>query len=268
MRPARRQPNGPALLLSALAAVLLLAGPLDAATGTGQGQGQAAGPAHPPATPEEARRLVRRLQLEQRPATRTEYRWQRKEKPQPERKEPDWLKKFIEWLDRRDFSGLRGLVQGAAELSRILVVLVLGGGLAAYLFHMKRLGRLQLRPAAPSATRQKADMLFGLDLRPESLPAEPAAASVALFARGRPREALALLYRAALSHFIHEDGLPLETAMTELECEREVRRSGAAAKSRYFRSLTVCWIRTAYGHEQLGEACHRELAQGYREAFS
>ena len=88
MRPARRQPNGPALLLSALAAVLLLAGPLDAATGTGQGQGQgqAAGPAHPPATPEEARRLVRRLQLEQRPATRTEYRWQRKEKKFVDRK--------------------------------------------------------------------------------------------------------------------------------------------------------------------------------------
>ena len=62
--------------------------------------------------------------------------------------------------------------------------------------------------------------LFGMDLAPEKLPPDVAAAAAALAREGRLREALGLLYRGALSELVHKRGVQLLASHTEGEAVR------------------------------------------------
>jgi len=94
--------------------------------------------------------------------------------------------------------------------------------------------------------RAKPDVLFGMDLRPESLPDDVPAAARALLAAGNPRGALALLYRASLSFLIHERDIEVRLGDTEGDCVRRVETAGPAALAAYFRELVDAWGRIAY----------------------
>ncbi len=228
------------------------------------------GAAAEPKTPESARRLARDvLSRQQVPASTIAYRWVRREpKKQPERqRDSSWWQAFFQWLET--FAGtVAGLRQFIARLGKTGILLVLAAVLILYLLYTRRLGPwLAARHLWGSAGPLQPEMLFGLDVRPESLPDAPDQASLTLWAAGRQREALALLYRAALSRFIHDHRLSLHPSLTELECQRQVARQRQGAQSAYFKRLTACWIRMAYGHEQLDEELHHELVRGWREAF-
>ncbi len=216
-----------------------------------------------PATPAEARKLVRTATTQPAPAFKTVYSWRKKEKKE-EKKEWPWLDKLFRWLQQHHLSWLDA--EFLALMGRLLVLGLVALGVAFALIQMQRQGVLDFFRRPPQ-TGQAPEVLFGLDLRPESLPASPADASLALFAAGRAREALALLYRAALSRCIHDWQIPLAPSMTELECERVIAERGPAPQSACLRQLTASWIRLAYGHEALAETHCQELAQGFREAF-
>ena len=229
-----------------------------------------------PATPEQAQELARQaILLETRPQRRIVWVWQAKPKPPKEAKQRDlkWLDALFEALE----PALKPLAKAwvwalrhGAELIRQLALLGLAVGLGLFLVHGRRL-ELWWAGRSATAAAPPPDILFGLDLRPESLPEEPDAAARALFAGGRPREALALLYRAALSRCVHRWDMPLSAAMTELECARrvgrEMARRGEEARGGVFRRLTAGWIRAAYAHENVAEARFLELARDWREAF-
>src|SRR5690606_31727005 len=90
------------------------------------------------------------------------------------------------------------------------------------------------------------DILFGLDVRPESLPADLAGIAAAA-ARTDPRQALSLLYRGALSTLIHRDRLEIDAGDTEGDCVHAVQRSSAQELAAYFARLVAAWSHTAYG---------------------
>jgi hypothetical protein len=94
--------------------------------------------------------------------------------------------------------------------------------------------------------RARPDVLFGLDLRPESLPDDLAAAARALLAAGDVRGALALLYRASLSVLVHERDVEIRDSDTEGDCVRRVEKLGVPALADYFRSLVAAWGQIAY----------------------
>lgn len=221
-----------------------------------------------PHNPESARRLAQEvLARHDAPASRLEYRWERRERKEVvQERKSGWWRMFDQWLDRivETFLGLR---QPIARLGTIGILLALVVALSLYLLYIRRLGPWRARSHAPGSAPEQPDMLFGLDVRPESLPHQPDEASLALWRAGRRREALALLYRAALSRFIHEYRVDLHPSLTELECQGRITRQGHSAQSVYFQRLNACWIRLAYGHEQLDDSLHRELAQGWKEAF-
>ncbi|MDO5674056.1 MAG: hypothetical protein Q4G66_03930 [bacterium] len=218
-------------------------------------------------TPAEARALIRSVVLQQsRPQSKIEYQWvRRNEKPAPQEEAPGWLENFFKQLGKA-LGSLDGLRQLAADIGRSGILLALAGGLILYLIYSKRHWLPAFRPGRSPASL-KPDILFGLDLRPESLPDLPDQASLALFAAGKPREALALLYRATLSRFIHLHQVQLHPSLTELECQERIDRQGRTAESAYFKRLTLCWLRVAYGHELLDEVLHLELVQGWKECF-
>jgi hypothetical protein len=92
----------------------------------------------------------------------------------------------------------------------------------------------------------KARVVMGMDVSPETLPADIPAAALALWRQGRHREALALLYRGAISRVIETARVEIRESDTEGDCLRRVEQAGAAAQPDYFRGITGAWMRLAY----------------------
>lgn len=156
---------------------------------------------------------------------------------------PQWIIDFLVWLEKLVATG-DGLTGVAVWLKVLLVALF--AGLLFYLLLRYR-GPLP-RPGTSRARAQAAEILFGLDVTPESLPTDVPAQVMLLWERGANREALSLLYRASLSRLIDRYQLAFHAGHTEAECLSLVRAHGIDSLSRYFCELTQVWRRLAYGH--------------------
>lgn len=93
--------------------------------------------------------------------------------------------------------------------------------------------------------------LFGLDLRVESLPPDPAGEALRRFDAGDLRGALALLYRATLARLTHSRALALRISDTEGDCVRRVRALGDAELAGFFDRLNAGWQNVAYAHGRI-----------------
>jgi hypothetical protein len=170
-------------------------------------------------------------------------------KPSQSKTDWSWLEEFIRWA----VESARAVTWGAAAL--------VAGTL---LYHLARYLRLRGFKRVP---RARPDFLFGLDVRPESLPGEIAATAAALARAGRVREALSLLYRASLVRFMDE-GLEFASGDTEGDCLR--RADGAAAPTRrdYFHRLVSAWRSLAYGHRHVAPDDAVALAKEWSVHFA
>lgn len=124
-------------------------------------------------------------------------------------------------------------------------------------------GRLQLpqrRPPMPPS------QLFGLEVTPESLPDDIPAAVQRLWDE-QPRAALGLLYRALLSHLLHQRRLALKSAHTEAEVLSLIEQLQQAELSHYSAELTRHWQNLAYGHRLPPPALKDQLCSQWRELF-
>jgi hypothetical protein len=164
----------------------------------------------------------------------------------------EWLQKFGEWLAY----ALRALAWGlgAAAIVGLLYVLI------------RRLEGRSWRRA-----NNGPDMLFGLDVRPESLPDDIAAAARHALQSGETRLALSLLYRGALVSLIADGRFDIARGDTEGVCVRHVAASygGANAdKPSYFANLVKTWQRVAYSHEPVGPTDVAPLIDAWSRHFS
>ena len=176
---------------------------------------------------------------------------------------PDWLIDFFEWWETHvdwstDFSG-------AAVWLKILLV-TLFAGLLIYLIRryrgpLSRLVGAHRKEAAP-------EVLFGLDVTPQSLPDDVPGEVMALWLGGSHREALSLLYRASLSRLIDRYELAFRSSHTEAECAALVKARGIDSLSDYFWRLTDVWRRLAYGHQVPAGETVQGLCAGWREELS
>jgi hypothetical protein len=165
-------------------------------------------------------------------------RWKR---PEPVTDEPTWWKwanAVVRWF--------RGLFAWVAESGR-LIVWVLGAGAAALVvFYLVRLVRTRGLPRLP-AQRVAPSHVRDLDIRPESLPSDVGAASLALWRSGEQRAALALLYRGTLSRLVHTHGVPIRASSTEGECLALARPRLTEPSARYVSRLVETWAAAVYG---------------------
>jgi len=125
------------------------------------------------------------------------------------------------------------------------------------------------RPAAPLGETGALlpEAVFGLDIRPESLPADVAAAAWAIWEQGDPAGALGLLYRGALACLVHRDGLEVAASWTEGDCLAVVRRRAAPAAAEYFARLTRAWQSTAYAHRPPSREEAKTLCDSWRQHY-
>lgn len=163
---------------------------------------------------------------------------------------------------------LRSFAEALAELGRVAGYV----GLAAVLFFVVRLlvksrrgGRSDEPPRG--TTSPPPETLFGLDVRPESLPAELAELAAHAAVRD-PRLALSLLYRGALATLMHRDRMAIRVGDTEGDCVRRVEQLPDPALAAYFRRLVDVWSGTAYGSKIAEPATVQALCADWPRYFT
>ena len=137
-----------------------------------------------------------------------------------------------------------GIVPLVAEVARALMWLAAAAAVAVLLVYARRYVHAWSPEGAPRASPPR--VLFGLDLTPESLPPDVAAAALAAVDAGRTRDALGLLYRGALSVLVNRDAVTLAAGDTEADCVRRVSARGDAEKAQAFAAVVAAWQAAAY----------------------
>jgi len=115
------------------------------------------------------------------------------------------------------------------------------------------------------------EMLFGLDVREESLPDDIAGEALALYKQQNYRAALALLYRATLAYLVKNDDFNLAQGATEGDCLDWLRKKRAGTSNdevNYFVDLTKAWQLTAYAHRFISEKEMEQLCLHWPHFFS
>ena len=176
------------------------------------------------------------------PHERDTLQWQPRNRPSDARRMPSF-----------DFGGrLGGVIQALVWTALAAAIAYLAWRLLRALPRFaERAGREPYRPP---------ETMFGMALAPESLPADVAAAASALASRGQMREALALLYRGALSQLVHRRGVQLLSSHTETE----ILALAPGDASPYLVKLVDAWRACAYASRTPPAATVEQLALGYR----
>jgi hypothetical protein len=180
------------------------------------------------------------------------FEWRAIPKKDQDRNTPDWLKPYLRFIE---FLGqvLRGFVWvGALLLAAVLLYLVIH-------YREAWFGRRR-QAAAP-------EFLFGLDVRPGSLPADVVAAARQAAAAGRIDEALSLLYRGALVVLIHRRQVDFRAGDTEGDCLDRVHDHLADDARRHFAELLAAWQAAAYAHRQPPPAAVERLCADWSRHF-
>ena len=137
-----------------------------------------------------------------------------------------------------------------AEVMKVLFIASLAG-LVGWLLYRYRHKFPGFYARSASAGRMATEV-GGLDIRAGSLPADITGTVRTLWAAGRQRAALALLYRATLSRMVADNGLLLRQGNTEGDCLRLAAESHQCAllpEGRFdvATAATALWLGGAYG---------------------
>jgi len=143
-------------------------------------------------------------------------------------------------------TGLSSFIQFLASVMRGAVWIVLGAIALYGLYWVLR--RLDWIRPPQSAVWTPPATLFGLDVRPESLPQDVAATAAQLARSGNTVAALSLLYRATLAALLHRDRIELAGGDTELDCLTKTRQRIAVQTHAYLARLLGAWQAAAYAH--------------------
>lgn len=165
---------------------------------------------------------------------------------------------------------LQGFMRGIATFGEMIL-----WGLAAFvvaylLYHFSKNASWLGSGDSLRRRRRKAPHpgeLFGLDVRPESLPGNIPESALELARKGDMRGALSLLYRGALARLVTEHQLEIPQSATEEECLGVVRHHAARDEADYFRELTATWLTTAYAHITPDARRIEQLCHNWRQVY-
>ena len=175
---------------------------------------------------------------------------------------PEWKSddKGREW----DWSWFEKIAEFLSGAIRFLTWAAAAAVVAFALYFLARYVRAR---GVARARAARPDFLFGLDVRPGSLPDDVGAAAEELVRQGALRNALSLLYRGALVRFM-DDGLEFLQGDTEGDCVRRVESFSAPKRRLYFMRLVLAWQSLAYAHRAVEGDALIALAREWRSHFT
>ena len=187
--------------------------------------------------------------------------WSQEKKPKP-KTDIKWLAAIAEFFAKS--ARVIAWIGGALLVLALIYLIARHVGLSGW-----RLGK----------SRDAPEILFGLDVRPESLPDSVPAAARNLLAAGDTRGAVSLLYRGALVSLIQDGRIDIARGDTELELVGRVRQKyGSAnananevegdAKASYFATLISIWQRVAYARQVVPPAEITPLIDSWATHFN
>jgi len=161
----------------------------------------------------------------------------------PAEKEPEKPK-----LDEVSNSGGGSGFSGFLNFAFWLLIITVTALIVYLIVNAMRGKRITLAATTPKVKGSGITTYQGMNIAPQSLPYDIAAAARKLWNESRQTEALGLLYRGAISWMVNAASLAIEESFTEGDCQRLVNRSlPASAEAGYFDRLTGNWVMTAYG---------------------
>ncbi|MBV6825224.1 DUF4129 domain-containing protein [Pseudomonas sp. PD9R] len=177
-------------------------------------------------------------------------------------KTPDWLKALLKLFDSQRFGALGTVIEALLWGTVITAV-----GWLIWHYRDWLQAFVSRRPKPPKKTaRPLPPQAFGLDLSRDTLPTDIAASAESLW-QSNPREALGLLYRALLSHLLHDFGIALKAADTEGQVLARVEQLQQPVLLAFSKNLTGHWQNMAYGHLLPPAHLQQELCDGWRALF-
>jgi hypothetical protein len=131
-----------------------------------------------------------------------------------------------------------------------IVFIAIGAGLLIWLLYRYR---EKFTGIALPERRSRALEIAGLNIRADSLPDDVCASVLQLWRNGEHRAALALLYRATLSHLVEQDALYFEVGSTEGDCLSAIRLAARQqnlnqARATLAQQVSELWQNAAYAH--------------------
>ncbi|MFT3734491.1 MAG: DUF4129 domain-containing protein [Rhodocyclaceae bacterium] len=192
--------------------------------------------------------------------TRREWKWKPFDFKKPNFSSPDWIKQWGKAFARfvsafAEFLATAGRGLGWTALAIIIIVLIV---VVARELRRRQGGGRSFTPLAE---------LAGFDIRPESLPDDVAAAARQLMQAGKPREALSLLFRGALSALAWRDHVPFAPGDTEGDCLDRVHQHAPACFAALARLLSS-WQTLAWAHRDLEASTLEQLCREWPQHFS
>ncbi len=194
----------------------------------------------------------------------TKMRWVKKRKDK--KKQNDKNRWNLEWLN--------DLLQSIAKLFATLFetglwILLFIGLFLLYRFREKWLHLFQGSTQIEDEY-QPPEIMFGMDVRPDSLPDDIAGEAKSLWQSGNHRGSLSLLYRGALVHLINQEKVQLQNSDTEGDILKHAAKIISPDKQDYLRQLTRQWQAIAYAHRKPDETMHNSMSSlfaGWHSVF-
>ncbi|HPP46099.1 MAG TPA: hypothetical protein PLF25_01175 [Accumulibacter sp.] len=121
---------------------------------------------------------------------------------------------------------------------------------------------------AASVRQSPPDFLFGLDLRPGSLPPDILAAVRACLAEEKTVEALSLLYRGALVALIDDRQIEFRIGDTENDCLRRIAGHVPDDTQHCLGEIVAAWCLAAYGRQAISTQHITTLATAWQRCFA
>ncbi|MGH8390462.1 MAG: DUF4129 domain-containing protein [Pseudomonas sp.] len=175
---------------------------------------------------------------------------------------PQWLRALFQLFDSQQFSTVATLIE-----TLLWTIVITAIGLLIWHYRDWLKAYVSRRPKQRKKTpRPPAQQAFGLDLDRDTLPTDVAASAESLW-QSNPREALGLLYRALLSHLLHDFNIALKAADTEGQVLERIEQLHQPALLAFSKNLTGHWQNMAYGHRLPPAQLQQELCDGWRALF-
>lgn len=224
-----------------------------------------------PNNPETARETIKTvLQQKEFGEEIKEYRWVQKkikEESEPDSAWEEWLEALLDSLS--EF--FEGVDKFHLSLAKIGKFLLWSFAIALILYLLIKYTSLRewltARLSVPGKNNAPPEIMFGMDLRPESLPDDLKSTCLQLLSEGNKREAMSLLYRGTLSRLVNGFQLEVHSSYTENECCDEVKKSRPKQEATFFSKLTSLWVLLAYGHRNPDTDTCRKLIGQWEELY-